>query len=90
MKYNTPPKVAVYIAACLPAIVWSKAAIGDFVRKEQIGFCIDRLQDIDERIKNMTKKEYEKYIYNITQLSKKVISGYYTTTALNKAVEKLK
>lgn len=90
MKYNNPHKLSLYIAACLPAIVWSKAAIGDFVRKEQIGFCIDRLQDIDERIKNMTKKEYEKYIYNITQLSKKVISGYYTTTALNKAVEKLK
>ena len=46
IRYNNPHKLSLYISSCLPVIVWSQAAIADFVRQHNIGFCVDKLIDI--------------------------------------------
>lgn len=89
-RYNNPHKLSLYIAACLPVIVWSEAAIADFVRKEKIGVCVDSLHEIHEKINNMTSDDYEVYVYNISKLQKKVINGCFTRNAIQKALEMLK
>ena len=89
-RYNNPHKLSLYIASCLPVIVWSEAAIADFVRKEKIGFCVDSLHEIHEKINNMTSDDYEVYVYNISKFQKKVINGYFTRNAIQKALKVLK
>lgn len=84
MKYNNPHKLSLYIAACLPIIVWKDAAIARFVEKEKIGFCISKISDISLEIKELDIAEYNKYLFNLKKLQNKVINGGFTNEALDK------
>lgn len=84
-RYNNPHKLSLYIASCLPVIVWSEAAIADFVKEEDIGFCVDNLYEIHDKITNMTTEDYNAYLHNISNLQHKVINGYFTRNAMKKA-----
>ena len=86
-KYNNPHKLSLYIAACLPVIVWSESAIAEFVKNEKIGFCVNSLYDIHDEISRMTIDDYSVYVDNISKLQNKVINGYFTKSAMKKAVE---
>lgn len=48
LKYNTPHKLSLYIAAGKPIITWKKAAISDFVLKNKIGIVIDSLEELEQ------------------------------------------
>lgn len=85
-RYNNPHKLSLYIASCLPVIVWSEAAIADFVKKEKIGFCVDSLHEINEKINSMTVDDYNIYVDNISKLQQKVINGCFTKNAIKKAI----
>ena len=86
-KYNNPHKLSLYISSCLPVIVWSKAAIADFVKKYNIGFCVDSLYEIEEKLSSMTDEDYEVYLRNLRDLQHKVINGYFTKQAIKSALE---
>ena len=83
MKYNNPHKLSLYIAACLPIIVWKEAAIAKFVEKEEIGFCVSKISDISSKIKKLDIEEYNKYLSNLKKLQYKVINGEFTNAALD-------
>lgn len=85
-RYNNPHKLSLYISSCLPVIVWSKAAIADFVKEHDIGFCIDSLRDLNTVLGSMTEDDYGRYLKNIAVLQKKVISGYFTRIAITNAM----
>ena len=84
-KYNNPHKLSCYIAAELPVIVWSKAAIATLVDKYNIGYKIDNLYDIN----NLDYSDYYEKLNNIRELSKKVRSGYFTKKAINEILNRL-
>lgn len=84
MKYNNPHKLSLYIAACLPIIVWKDAAIAKFVEDEKIGFCISKISDISSKIKELDVDEYGKYLSNLKKLQYKVIDGGFTNEAIDK------
>lgn len=86
-RYNNPHKLSLYISSCLPVIVWSQAAIADFVKEQDIGFCVDKLSDINTVLDSMTEEDYARYLKNITALQEKVISGYFTKKAIRKAMD---
>lgn len=88
-KYNNPHKLSLYIASCLPVIVWEEAAIADFVRKENIGFCVRNLHEIHAKIADMDEADYQTYLSNISSLKKKVISGSFFKSAMDKALAML-
>ncbi len=85
MQYNNPHKLSLYISAKLPVIVWSKAAIADFVKEHHIGFCVDSLEDINKKITEMKVSDYESYLCNISGLQNRVIHGEYMRDAIKKA-----
>lgn len=87
MRYNNPHKLSLYISACLPVITWKQAAIADFVNKHQIGFCVDSLYEIKDKIDSLTEADYQKYLDNLKDLQKKVITGYFTKRAIQRAIE---
>ncbi|MBS9335365.1 sugar transferase [Fructobacillus sp. M1-13] len=85
-KVNAPHKASLYLKAGLPLIVWSKSGLADLVRTEQIGFTIDKLTDLNEKLAALTKSDYETYQKNLLVLRERIDNGFYTSTALDKIV----
>lgn len=79
LKYNNPHKLSLYIAAGKPVITWKKAAIADFVEKENIGITVDSLEELN----NIDlKREYWDKRKNVLKLKKRIAEGYYTKKAI--------
>jgi hypothetical protein len=74
-KYNNPHKASLYIVSNLPLIVSNESAIAKYVLKHQIGFGVDSLREIPERIEKLSDEEYEKMRANLKVLSQKVAHG---------------
>ena len=82
-KYNNPHKFSCYIAAGLPVIVWKKMAISEFVTKENIGYTINSIYDINE----IDFKDYEIKKKNVKEISKKVQNGIYTQNVIKEVLK---
>lgn len=87
LKYNNPHKVSLYIVSNLPIIIWKKAAMADFVVKEQIGIAVDSLEDIYDEISKLKEEDYQNMINNISSISKKLENGYYIKESLKKVLK---
>lgn len=77
LKINNPHKLSLYMACGIPAFVWSKAAVADFVRRYQVGICIDSLSDIDKIMGQLTEEDYSVMKQNAEAIRKQVTNGYY-------------
>lgn len=88
MRYNNPHKLSMYIAACMPVIVWKESAISDFINKNNIGISINNLNEI-EKIADISQDEYEKYRLNVIKIRDKISSGIYLNNALDKIERKI-
>lgn len=89
LTFNTPHKVSFYIRAGLPIIIWSGAALASFVRKEQIGICIDSIADLTKALDGITADDYAAMRKNIMRVSNSFIEGHYLKRALKEACETL-
>lgn len=83
-KYNNPHKLSMYMAANLPVIVWEGSAIADFVKKNNIGICVESLEDINQKLNYITSDEYIIMYNNVIQLSNRVRSGQSIIDIINK------
>ena len=73
-KYNNPHKVSCCLAVGIPVIVWSKSAISEFVKKENIGYTIDNIYDINK----IDFSDYDVKRKNSIKIGERVREGYYT------------
>ncbi|WP_457126465.1 hypothetical protein [Mucilaginibacter sp. HD30] len=87
LKYNNPHKLSLYIAAGLPVIVPTTAAIADFVNQHKIGLLVNRLNDLQSIDVNLD--DYQAMKMNVARLQKKVARGEYFLTALEKVEDQL-
>ena len=83
LRYNNPHKFSLYIVAGIPLIVWEKSALSEYVKKHGIGICVNSLEEIDEKLKNMTEPEYQQILDNISKIRNRLMSGENLKTALN-------
>jgi glycosyltransferase involved in cell wall biosynthesis len=83
-RYNNPNKVSFYIAAGIPVIVWSDAAVAKIVEERNIGFSISSLEDLEERLTQINDQTYYAYLENIKAVQDKVVNGHYIKSAVNK------
>lgn len=89
MKYNNPHKLSLYIASGLPVIVWEKAAISEFVKKNNIGIVVDSINRMDTILDKIDKEAYQNLQSNILEIKQKVNDGYYLKNAVNKSLDVL-
>ncbi len=82
MLYNNPHKISMFLACGFPVIIWSKAALADFVIKNQVGFVIDHVWEIPNKIAKMTDEEYQQMIEQVDKISIKLRRGAYLLSAL--------
>lgn len=81
-KYNNTHKCGLYLAAGLPIIAWENSGMAAYIRKQQVGICIQSLSDLPEVIEKMQDAEYLELCKNALAESPKIRSGYYFKTAL--------
>lgn len=86
LKYNNPHKVSSYIACGLPVIVWEKSAVSRFVRENNIGLCVNNLNEINSVIKELNKDKYDELVQNVNLVKAKLIQGQYLIDAINKCI----
>lgn len=83
LKYNNPHKLSLYVAAGMPVVVWSKAAVKQLVEKENIGLVIDSVMDLEKQIANLSDEQYQIMMQNAARLGEKVRQGYFAKRALS-------
>lgn len=79
LKFNAPHKASLYLASGIPIIVWGGSALSPIVEKENIGFCINSLSEINRKI---SENDYETMINNVHDIQKKIINGDFIIQAL--------
>lgn len=84
LRYNNPHKTSLYLAAGIPVIVWKEAAITDFVVQNQVGFTVEKLEEIEPAIRTMGKAEYDRLASHAKETGQKIRSGFYTRQVLRK------
>lgn len=89
LKYNSPYKLSSYLAAGLPVIVWKKSAMSKFVEENGIGFTVDSIDKIDERLSSLSKQEYLSMRRNACVIQLRITEGYYYDSAIKTALESL-
>ena len=80
LQYNNSHKCGLYLAAGIPAIVWSRAGMANFVNEHHCGICIDRLGQIEEKIKSC---DYDALKKNTALVSEKLRRGAYLSDAFD-------
>lgn len=83
LKYNSPHKFSLYLAAGVPVIVWDKSALAEYVQEEHIGFTISSLRELKQRLDNLNEQEYDEIVKNVMRVRESIIRGW----QLKKAME---
>ena len=86
LRYNNPHKLSLYITAGLPVIVWEQSAIAAFVILYDIGFTINSIRDIPEKIRQISTERFDTMQQNAMAIGKKTAGGYF----LQSVIEELK
>ena len=76
MRYNTPHKTSLYIAAGLPLIVSENAAIASFVTKNKVGICVGSLAEISFKALTTTPAVYTEMKKNVLRIGENIRSGF--------------
>lgn len=84
-KYNNPHKLSCYLAANKPVIVWEKSAVADFVKRNNIGYTIQNLYDINQ----LDFSDYEEKMQNACKIGKMVREGYFTKRVMKDILKDL-
>ncbi|MCD8005045.1 MAG: hypothetical protein LUE91_05270 [Oscillospiraceae bacterium] len=86
-KYNNPHKTSLYLASGMPVIVWSQAAIADFVLENGVGIAVDSLYGLDKVIANVSDADYRAMCENASWVGEKLRSGYYFKSAMERCLK---
>ena len=89
LKINNPHKTSFYLRAGIPVIVWSKAAMAPFVKEENVGFAVDSLEHISERLATLTTEEYSQMKKAARSMSERLEQGYYFKEGIKSACKYL-
>lgn len=89
MAYNNPHKVSLYIRCHVPIILSKNAGLAGFIESNEIGICVDNLNDLEETLEKVTVDDYMKMRDKVMAVSEKIASGFYFETAFSKATKKI-
>ena len=78
LQVNNPHKTSLYLASGMPVIIWKKAALSEFIVRNNVGFTIDTIAEIPDRLNSITIKDYNEMLHNAKALSEKIRTGVFT------------
>ena len=86
MKYNDPHKTSLYLSSGLPVIIWKKAALADFVERNNVGLTINSLDELDGVLDSLSEEEYDQICQNVNKIAEKMRSGFYVKKAVKQLI----
>ncbi len=89
LAVNNPHKLALYVRAGKPVVIWRGAGAAPFVEKNGIGFAVDSLEDLDRQLKAIRPERYVTMHENVRRVSDLMSKGHYLRAAVTEAVGKL-
>jgi hypothetical protein len=87
IEFISHHKLSLYILAGLPIIVAGSAASASLVKEYKIGFTIQSLYEIDEKIKAVSETDYREMQANMEPLANKISKGDFLKSALDELME---
>ena len=85
LQYNAPHKMSLYIRCGLPVIIWEKAALASFVKKNNIGICVASLSELEEIFSKMDADQYLEMKKHVQAISERLSQGFYCFKAIRQA-----
>ena len=73
--------------AGIPVIIWSGAALADYIEQNGLGFCVDSLQDIAAKIAELSPDEYRQMRKNAASEGARIRAGFFFDRALSQVEE---
>ena len=71
-------------------IIWKEAALAQFITENNVGFAVASLDEINDRLNQMTAEDYQTMKQNTLAVAEKLRSGYFIKTAMHTALKELK
>lgn len=90
LRYNNPHKASMYLTAGIPIIVWEESAIAEFVIKNNLGIIVKNLNEIYDKIAQITEKEYNIMVQNSKNISEDLKKGIKLKKSINKILKTIK
>lgn len=88
VKYNNPHKLSLYLVSGLPVVISEDAAEADYVKANNVGIVVKKIEDFKQRYDKMTQEEYKAMVECVKECSKKINRGYYLERAMKEIKEK--
>lgn len=88
-KIATSHKTSLYLLAKLPIICWNQSPEAELIEKENLVFFISSLDEIDEKLEDMSEKQYKQMQRNVSKYSSKIKQGYFFKHVINEVVHQI-
>ncbi|WP_154590563.1 sugar transferase [Streptococcus uberis] len=85
-KLYCPYKLGTFIAAGIPVIVQKGIANEELITKNKLGFVVENLDEAMNKLKSLTRDDYQVMVSNVRSFSQLVRKGYFTRKILTDAV----
>ena len=66
-------------------IMWKQAALASFIVENNLGFVVDNLEELPQKLSQISEQDYNEMVINVQKMGKKIRSGYFLSEALKKA-----
>ena len=83
LRYNNPHKLSLYLTAGLPVIVWDKSASAAFVHLYDVGFTVNSIREIPEKIQQISNERFNTMHENALAISKKTTDGFFLKSVID-------
>jgi hypothetical protein len=90
MQFISHHKLSLYIVSNLPVIAHEKAGSAELIKKFNIGFTVNSLFEIEDKISRLSEREYERMVQNTYDLAKEITSGNGLQKALSELLNRQK
>lgn len=81
-RINNPHKLSLYLASGIPVIVWRQAAVAEYVINKNIGFAVDRIDNLEGLLQDVTENDYIKMKLSVDSIRKEIIQGNFLKRVL--------
>lgn len=82
-RFNSPHKTSLYLSTGIPVIVWNEAGIAPFIKENNLGIVVDRVDNLDEVLTQLTSEEYESIRNSVQSYAKEIRKGKNLLKAVN-------
>lgn len=84
LKYNSPYKFSLYLAAGVPVIVWKESALAEYVEENKIGIAVRSLKELQTKFSEIDEAGYDEMVRNIMRVRADIVQG----RQLQRAIER--